>query len=138
METARVAIFKQDKVLLLFKTKTKEYVLPGGKLEKDETPEQAARREVLEEVGLELRNLEEWGHFDSERKEHIFLIGLKSGEEPKICEPKEFSELLWMDIHEYPNCKLSKSARYFCERYSEENLHHLWPVSEDEVHAFKK
>jgi 8-oxo-dGTP pyrophosphatase MutT (NUDIX family) len=37
--------------------KSKQWNLPGGKLEKDETPDIAARREVFEETGVKLKSL---------------------------------------------------------------------------------
>ena len=52
---ASVALIHKDKVLLIQRNR-KPYFgmwsLPGGRLEPDETPEQAAQREVLEETGL--------------------------------------------------------------------------------------
>jgi 8-oxo-dGTP diphosphatase len=52
---ASVALIHKDKVLLIQRNR-KPYFgmwsLPGGRLESDETPEQAAQREVMEETGL--------------------------------------------------------------------------------------
>ena len=47
-----VYIFKENKVLLHLHQKFQKYLPPGGHFEKDETPEEAAIREVYEETGL--------------------------------------------------------------------------------------
>lgn len=57
---ASVALIDRDKVLLIQRAR-KPYFgmwsLPGGRLEPGETPEQAAGREVMEEVGLRVWRL---------------------------------------------------------------------------------
>ena len=47
-------LFDQEKFLLIFHKKHKNWVAPGGHVEKNETPAEAARREVREETGLEI------------------------------------------------------------------------------------
>lgn len=47
-------IVHQDKVLLRFHEKYKTWLVPGGHVELDETPEDAAVREAKEEVGLDI------------------------------------------------------------------------------------
>jgi ADP-ribose pyrophosphatase YjhB (NUDIX family) len=47
----RAIIIKENKILLVLLEKTNEYKFPGGGVEKNETFEDALRREVLEETG---------------------------------------------------------------------------------------
>ena len=53
--TASVFIVHQDMVLLRLHEKYKIWLMPGGHIELDEAPEDAAVREVREEVGLEIK-----------------------------------------------------------------------------------
>ena len=58
MKTAsRVIILNQGKVLLIHRLKKgKEYyVLPGGSIEKGETPREAATREIKEETNFDIK-----------------------------------------------------------------------------------
>ncbi len=57
--TATVYIFHEDKVLLHLHEKLGKWLPPGGHLEANETPPEAARREVLEETGLEIAFIEQ-------------------------------------------------------------------------------
>jgi 8-oxo-dGTP pyrophosphatase MutT (NUDIX family) len=68
---ARVALFDENGRMLLarFEYGGKTWwAAPGGGLERAETHEEAARREIGEETGLDLRNLEPWIW----SREHVF------------------------------------------------------------------
>lgn len=51
-----------------------DWNLPGGKAEGDETPEETAIREVREETGLDIFDLESvYSRFDEGRPVHVFM-----------------------------------------------------------------
>ena len=54
---AKVVIICGDEILLIKTTYGYAYSLPGGCLKKNELPEEGAKRETLEEVGIELKKL---------------------------------------------------------------------------------
>jgi 8-oxo-dGTP diphosphatase len=53
-----VALWHEDKILLIRTSYRRCYALPGGFVRPGEPSEQAARREVLEEIGLDLSGRE--------------------------------------------------------------------------------
>lgn len=55
---ARGIVKREDGLIAVFYKKAKnEYKLPGGGIDEGETPEQAFEREVLEEVGCEVKDI---------------------------------------------------------------------------------
>lgn len=54
---ALVAVWDDDRLLLVFDRFRQGWELPGGMIEPAETPRQAAARELLEETGLEIEDL---------------------------------------------------------------------------------
>ncbi len=62
--TATVYIIENDKVLLLFHPKHRKWLPPGGHLEQNEIPPEAAIREALEETGL---------HIELIKDEHVWI-----------------------------------------------------------------
>ena len=82
-------LIDKEKFLLLFHHKHQKWLPPGGHLERGETPPEAARREVLEETGLEIEFLleenlwvEEWNARSIERPFSCLLeqIPARAGE----------------------------------------------------------
>ena len=58
--TATVYIVENDRVLLIFHRKMQKWLPPGGHLEPNELPHEAAKREALEETGIQVElNLQE-------------------------------------------------------------------------------
>jgi 8-oxo-dGTP pyrophosphatase MutT (NUDIX family) len=55
----RAIILKGEKILMVYSDKAKEFKFPGGGIEQDEPREVALKREVLEEVGHELKSVNE-------------------------------------------------------------------------------
>ena len=55
----RAIILKENKVLLVYSETTKEFKFPGGGIESGESRDFALRREVVEEVGHELKSVNE-------------------------------------------------------------------------------
>ncbi|SRR3989339_824416 len=76
--TATAYILFSDKVLLLFHPKLQKWLPPGGHLEENETPPEGAKREVLEETGLEI---------DWVMQENLWIErwNAKSIERPYLC-----------------------------------------------------
>lgn len=70
---SRGIVIKNDKIAILNKANKNEFKLPGGGIESDETPEDAFRREVLEETGCEVDIIERLGIIE----EHKTLANFK-------------------------------------------------------------
>lgn len=72
----RILLIKDGQVLLVKQSYQNGWYFPGGGVKRNETVEQAARREAKEEVGAELGKLELFGIYDLfyEKSDHIVLF----------------------------------------------------------------
>lgn len=84
--TAHVVLEKDGKFLLVQEAVPgirKLWGLPGGGINKGETPEQAAERETEEETGYDVELIKKLGEIKDKKRgnvRHIFLGEIKSGE----------------------------------------------------------
>lgn len=114
---AGVLILNEDesKTLLLLRSKNTKnepgtWSRPGGTIEYGETIEESLRREVREEVGIEITNLEYTNivdHFIPERNEHWISLGYKAkiapSQTPRNMEPNKCDDLRWFAKDELPS-----------------------------------
>jgi 8-oxo-dGTP pyrophosphatase MutT (NUDIX family) len=92
--TVSVYVVCGDRVLYRFHDKVHKWLVPGGHIELDEVPEQAALREVYEEVGLEVRLY---------NPENLSLVG-RTDEASRvgIRDSKELLVPAFIEIHPLP------------------------------------
>ena len=102
-------LFKDGKILL-GKRKGKigpgTWCLPGGKIELGEHCEAAARRELLEETGIDAQALKFWSFINDPQNDdhwmHInFLVEKYSGD-PSLKEPEKFEAWEWFLMESLP------------------------------------
>jgi 8-oxo-dGTP pyrophosphatase MutT (NUDIX family) len=92
--TASVYIIDQDKTLLIYHNKLKKWLPPGGHIEPNETPPEAAIREAYEETGL---------HVQLAKQENLWIDrwNAKSIERPHLCMLQEIPEHKGVPAHQH-------------------------------------
>lgn len=82
---------------------------PGGAVEYGETLEHAIRREMQEELGIDIEILAQWGakdHIIPEDKQHwvptTFLVKVVKGQTPKNIEPLKHDQIAWFAPDSFP------------------------------------
>ena len=130
LELAGAIILDENKKILLIHRNTPnlmQWELPGGKLEPKEIPEQTAKRELKEELNINVEVKKYLGFKEFEDNEYIlkfhwFLCELKN-EEPELMEEK-FDKLGYFSKAELENSKdeLSSNMITFMQTIDIENL----------------
>ncbi len=91
------------------------WTMPGGKLEFGETFEAGAAREVREETGMELVEVEViCVNNDLVSDAYFVTVGLlaeKFSGEPQVLEPDEITEWRWFDLNALPEPLFFPSGR---------------------------
>ncbi len=114
-------VVRADKILMIKTLHFNRWELPGGGIEKDETPEEAAIRELKEECGLDgvvnrpLNIL----HCKDGSVEHVFLVDVSDeqeaiiGTDPEVqTEEQSIKNVCWKKLDE-----LSEKDRAFLWAY---------------------
>jgi len=114
-----IAIVKNSQNLFLICLRAKDlhqggkWEFPGGKVEKNETPEQAMCRELAEEVGLnalsyQLLESKFFDYGDADLHLHFYLVTQFSGEaQGKLSQPVKWVSKAQLALHEFPQANKS-------------------------------
>lgn len=103
--SSRAIIKKDDAILLLYSKKLDYYMLPGGRIERNESPQTCVVREVKEETGLDVHVLNETVlikeyYEDSSWNSHFFLCTLENEHQSNQNLTKEEHyleiEMIWL------------------------------------------
>ena len=106
-----VIIYKDNKILMLKKIGAHgsgTWSFPGGHLEFGEEIEDAVRREVIEETGVEIKNIQQvtfTNDIFSQEDKHYITIFVKAeidAGEPEIKEPDKAVEMGWFEWNKMP------------------------------------
>jgi 8-oxo-dGTP diphosphatase len=106
-------IVKKDKKVLLLKRKqvlgSETWCFPGGHLEFNESFEECAKRETLEEAGLTIKNVHYVALtndiYEMENKHYVTIFMVSDYEQGKaqIMEPEKASDMGWFEWNNLPS-----------------------------------
>jgi len=115
----RLLLLREGKTLLVQHTYQRHWYLPGGKVERGETLEQAARREANEELGATLGTLRLFGvytNFYEGRSDHVVVF---------LCDDltltgetdREIERFAWFSLGQLPE-GVSPGSRHRIAEYA--------------------
>ena len=105
-DRVRVIVYRDDGKILLVRGRfsRQEWALPGGGVNRNESYEQAAVREVLEEIGLKIHNLRYLGKANSHESYAKFSVRVFVAH-TSDCDIKcnfEIMEARWLNMNYLP------------------------------------
>jgi 8-oxo-dGTP diphosphatase len=127
MEVAACYLEIEGKILLLKQGFAKQeagaWGVPVGKIEKHETPEAAARRELFEETGIQIEKssqIQDLGCLYIRKPEldyvyHLFQVKLEKI--PTVCITQEYQIYDWFSIQNLHNLTLLSDAKAALDHY---------------------
>ncbi|MFA6322329.1 MAG: NUDIX hydrolase [Candidatus Buchananbacteria bacterium] len=116
----KVLVEYDERILMIKNAYGKSiWTFPGGAVKKNELPENAAKREVAEEVGLKLHELISIGQIQSTRehkKDTIYCYSASSTNEKVEIDPSEIQTFNWFNKNELPS-EISSIAQEIISLY---------------------
>ncbi|MFA5773514.1 MAG: NUDIX domain-containing protein [Candidatus Paceibacterota bacterium] len=111
---------KEDKILLVKGKKYKELWTVGGKVDGNETDEECLRREIKEEIGVEITDIKFYKKYlttsfynpDIQMEERVYLISIKGAMKPNA----EIESFVWFSKDDY------YSKKYLMITHTEKEL----------------
>ncbi|MFJ3468232.1 NUDIX hydrolase [Pseudomonas sp. NPDC090201] len=110
MKQRATVICRRDNQILYVRKPKAKWTLPGGKIEADESPAQAASRELREETGLILEDLSYVTRFEGgEVLHHVFEVSVTFMATPTAR--NEIADCQWFTAKQLGDLKVNPSAK---------------------------
>lgn len=107
-ERATLICRREDRILYVRKAKSR-WNLPGGKVERNESPAGAAVRELMEETGLQVLDLTYLGAYESDDTLH-HLFEARIAESAEATPQNEIAECCWQSRQQLSDLRLTPNA----------------------------
>jgi 8-oxo-dGTP pyrophosphatase MutT (NUDIX family) len=114
----RVALLRDDEVLLIRHTYRAGWFFPGGGVDKGETLAEAARREAEEEAAATIASLELLGvysHFEEGNSDHVAVFFSREFDLSKFTPNNEIAAREWFRVDALPSDISAATARRIAE-----------------------
>ena len=129
--TGIILIANDGRILLQYRNKDNKWNQDswgefGGQIEEGETPEEAIKRELKEELGIELVDLKFFKKYELQRKkgiyeQFVFIASLNYPIESLKKQQKEGKDLALFVYEEIKNLKMADYTRKILEDFFKEN-----------------
>lgn len=115
-----------NRIFLMTSPKWKKWIVPGGKIEDGESEEDALRREIREELGIEIYDLvrvgekkkEASGDFHDNELEFYFIDYFARVKNTNITPNEEISNYNWFTLDEALKLDLLDSTKGLVEKFA--------------------
>ena len=120
----------EGKILVIHRNTPKrvQWETPGGKIEEGENPNQAAERELQEELGVKVEIIKKLGekefHEDDFTMHYTWFLARVISGTPKLIEPEKFDDMEHFSWEELTNIKdqLSANTKNLVDEYFAGNI----------------
>jgi ADP-ribose pyrophosphatase len=110
-ELAGSLIIEEGEILLLYRKDEDHWDVPGGKVDEDESPTEAAVREAKEQIGVEASLEKPFYSGEFQKDENIILwhcYQVSIDRQPEIIDER-FEKLEWFESSELDDLELASS-----------------------------
>ena len=107
-------IYRKDGEVLFVRKRNAKWNLPGGRVERDETPHEAAMREMSEETGLAFDELRYLTMYREDKVIHYLFEARKADDKPR---PRnEIEACRWIKARDVPKRRVRRPIKTILKR----------------------